>query len=80
VQAATLSLLLCFFNLIPIPPLDGSHILRIATGMTWETYTNFARFGFIIVIIVLQVPFVRIALSNAVYGTLGLLGNIFGVT
>src|SRR5208282_989248 len=37
-QFASLSLLLCFFNLIPIPPLDGSHVLRILTDMSWETY------------------------------------------
>jgi Zn-dependent protease len=79
VQAATLSLLLCFFNLIPIPPLDGSHILRIATGMTWEAYMNFARFGFIAVILVLQIPIVRATLAAAVYGTLGDLENIFGL-
>lgn len=80
VRAATLSLLLCFFNLIPIPPLDGSHILRVATGMSWETYANFARFGFIIVIIVIQIPIVREALWFAVSGTLVLLGTIFGVS
>jgi Zn-dependent protease len=79
VQAATLSLLLCFFNLIPIPPLDGSHLLRIATGMTWEAYMNFARFGFIIVIFVLQIPLVRTTLASAVFGTLGLLENIFSL-
>jgi len=79
VQAAQLSLLLCFFNLIPIPPLDGSHLLRVASGMTWEAYHNFARFGFVIVILVLQIPLVRMVLNSAVFGTLGLLGNVFGV-
>jgi Zn-dependent protease len=79
VRAATLSLLLCFFNLIPIPPLDGSHILRVVTGMSWETYANFARFGFLIIIIVIQIPFVREALSFAVNGTLVSLGIIFGL-
>jgi Zn-dependent protease len=79
VQAAQLSLLLCFFNLIPIPPLDGSHLLRVASGMTWEAYNNFARFGFILVILVLQIPVVRLVLNSAVFGTLGLLGNLFGV-
>ncbi|HVU07326.1 MAG TPA: site-2 protease family protein [Verrucomicrobiae bacterium] len=80
VDAATLSLLLCFFNLIPIPPLDGSHILRIAIGMSWEAYANFARFGFIIIIVVLQIPFVREALSFVVGVTLGLLGAVFGLS
>jgi Zn-dependent protease len=78
IRAAQLSLLLCFFNLIPVPPLDGSHILRVATGMSWEAYANFARFGFIIVIVLLQVPFVREGLSFVVNGTLLLLAKIFG--
>jgi Zn-dependent protease len=78
VRAAQLSLLLCFFNLIPVPPLDGSHILRVATGMSWEAYANFARFGFIIVIVLLQVPLVRNTLVSAVEGTLLLLAKIFG--
>ena len=78
-QAAQLSLLLCFFNLIPIPPLDGSHLLRIATGMTWETYMNFARYGFIAVIIVLQIPPVRMVLSDAVVGSTELLVRLFGI-
>jgi Zn-dependent protease len=79
VQMAALSLLLCFFNLIPIPPLDGSHVLRNLTGMSWEAYANFARFGFIAVIIVIQIPQVRQALNLAVGGTLILLGTIFGI-
>jgi Zn-dependent protease len=79
-QMASLSLLLCFFNLIPIPPLDGSHVLRNLTGMSWETYANFARYGFIAVIIVIQIPQVRQALWFAVNGTLILLGTIFGIS
>jgi Zn-dependent protease len=79
VQMAALSLLLCFFNLIPIPPLDGSHVLRNLTNMSWEAYANFARFGFIAVIIALQFPPVRQALSFAVGGSLVLLAWIFGV-
>lgn len=79
VQMAALSLLLCFFNLIPIPPLDGSHVLRNLTGMSWEMYANFARFGFIAVIIVLQIPLVRQLLSSAVDGTLLSLAKIFGL-
>ena len=79
VQAAQLSLYLCFFNLIPIPPLDGSHLMRVATGMTWETYMNLARYGFIFVILVLQIHFVQFALINVVYGMMGLLANLFGL-
>ncbi len=80
VQMAALSLLLCFFNLIPIPPLDGSHVLRNLTGMSWDTYAQFARFGFIAVIIVIQIPPVRHTLSFAVNGTLLLLATVFGLS
>ena len=30
-----LNLLLCFFNLIPIPPLDGSHIFYYLLPPAW---------------------------------------------
>jgi Zn-dependent protease len=33
-----LTLFLCFFNLLPIPPLDGGHILRNLIGMSDELY------------------------------------------
>jgi Zn-dependent protease len=75
---ASLSLLLCFFNLIPIPPLDGSHVLRNMTGMSYETYYQFARFGFIAVILVLQVPQVRDMLNTVTFGTLTGLAFCFG--
>lgn len=79
VQAASLSLLLCFFNLIPVPPLDGSQILRVATNMSHEAFANFARFGFIIVIVLLQVPFVRQALATVTHGTLMFFLRLFGL-
>ncbi|MEI9961927.1 MAG: site-2 protease family protein [Limisphaerales bacterium] len=78
IQMAALSLLLCFFNLIPIPPLDGSHVLRNLIGMSYETYWHLSRFGFIAVIVVLQIPFVRAALGAATYGTLSLIAYCFG--
>jgi Zn-dependent protease len=78
IQTALLSLLLCFFNLIPVPPLDGSHVLRNFIGMSWETYMNVCRFGFIAVIIVLNIPGVRTVLSVVTNGTLNLLLDWFG--
>ena len=50
----TINLILAFFNLIPIPPLDGS---RILTGLLPEEYayklSRIEPFGFIILIILL---------------------------
>ena len=79
-QMAYLSLLLCFFNLIPIPPLDGSHVLRNLIGMSHETYYSIARFGFIIVIVLLQIPFVRWLLGTVTAGSGAIIAGWFGVT
>lgn len=78
-QAAWLSLILCYFNLIPIPPLDGSQVMRVVTGMSHETFANLARFGFIAIILVLQIPFVKQTLAALTFGTLDIFVRIFGV-
>jgi Zn-dependent protease len=78
IRFAGISLLLCFFNLIPIPPLDGSHVLRNLVGMSYETYWQLSRYGFIAVILVLQIPQVRELLGIATYGTLAVLAFCFG--
>ncbi len=41
---------LMLFNLLPIPPLDGSKFLMYWFGMSAETYNQFARFGMFILI------------------------------
>ena len=76
-QMAELSLVLCFFNLIPVPPLDGSHVMRNFIGMSWETYWNLCRYGFIFVIVVINIPGVRYALAYVVGTTLEFLFMCF---
>ena len=63
-NTSRLSLLLCFFNLLPIPPLDGSHVARALIGMSYETYHEIARYGMFILILVLQVPLVQQTLDT----------------
>lgn len=60
-----ISMFLFFFNLIPIPPLDGSRVMRHVVGMGEEAYANLTRYGFFILIIAIQIPAVRHALSVA---------------
>jgi len=79
VNMAYLSLTLCFFNLIPIPPLDGSHVLRVLSGMSYETYWKYARFGFIVVILVLQIPGVRETLKKVTHSSLAIIAGWFAV-
>lgn len=78
-EMALLSLVLCFFNLIPVPPLDGSHVLKHVTGMSEETYFRFAQYGFLIVIVLLQFPLVRTLLYGTVGLTMAIFAKLFGV-
>ncbi|MCG6928986.1 MAG: site-2 protease family protein [Desulfofustis sp.] len=52
VASVWINLVLCIFNFLPIPPLDGS---RILTGLLPEslarTYSSFERYGFIVILI-----------------------------
>ena len=48
--AIFINLILAFFNLIPIPPLDGSHVLAHALpGPLADQYRELGRFGLLIV-------------------------------
>jgi Zn-dependent protease len=78
-QMAHLSLLLCFFNLLPIPPLDGSRILRVIIGMSYETYFQLARYGFLILILVWQVPPVRQAIAGVTVASETAIAGWFGL-
>jgi Zn-dependent protease len=76
---AQISLMLCFFNLLPIPPLDGSQVVRALSGMSYETYAKLARWGFLIVIVVLQIPGVRAVLRAVTLGSLRAIAGWFNV-
>jgi Zn-dependent protease len=62
-RIAVLSLFLCFFNLLPIPPLDGSHVLRWLTGTSEEVHAFFSQWGFFLIIIMVQLRPVQKALA-----------------
>lgn len=78
-NTARISLLLCFFNMLPIPPLDGSQIMRVLMGMSHEVYFRLSQYGFIILIIVLQIPVVRKLLSSVARSSLLIIAGWFGV-
>jgi Zn-dependent protease len=79
VRMAIISLVLCFFNLLPIPPLDGSHVLKNAVGMRDETYLRLCQFGFLAVIVSIQIPFVRGFIQTATWFTVGTLARVVGL-
>jgi len=58
-----LSLYLALFNMIPIPPLDGSKLL-LAARVPVQVYTAVARYGFLVLILLMARTDVGITLSN----------------
>jgi Zn-dependent protease len=47
-----LNLLLAFFNLIPVPPLDGSHVLyHVLPGRWAARYRTLGRYGFLVLLL-----------------------------
>ena len=78
-RMARLSLILFFFNLLPIPPLDGSQIVRVITGMSYALYEQFARYGFLVLILVLQIPALRDGLDSATLRSRLIMAGWFGL-
>ncbi|MGF1572958.1 MAG: site-2 protease family protein [Sumerlaeia bacterium] len=58
-QVIFLNALLILFNLLPIPPLDGSHIFYHffirGRGQYYQAWDNYTRFGLIVLLIAIQV-------------------------
>ncbi len=50
VNAARMSLYLAIFNMLPVPPLDGSKLL-LAAKVPVSVYTELGRFGFLLILI-----------------------------
>ena len=75
---ARLSLFLCFFNLLPVPPLDGGHILRNVVGMSDEAYHRMSQYSFIFLLLIMQSPVVGVAISTFTNTALSLLAYPFG--
>ena len=58
---------LMMFNLLPVPPLDGSKFLMYWFGMSERTYVSFARFGWVALMAMFYIPFTR----DLIWGIIG---------
>lgn len=55
IYGVLINLGLIAFNLIPIPPLDGSHVMKYLLPPAWALrYQEMARYGFLILIVLLS--------------------------
>ncbi len=56
IQGVWFNLLLAFFNLLPIPPLDGSHVVKHLLPARWALrYQEFGRYGLLVLFLFLSV-------------------------
>jgi Zn-dependent protease len=55
------------FNLIPIPPLDGSLIMRHVVGMSEETFAYLSRFSGIVLLIAINIQVFQQTIGAMVY-------------
>jgi Zn-dependent protease len=63
-----LNVMLAVFNMLPIPPLDGSHLLKHATGMSDSVYYFLSRWGWLVLLIAINIPAVSNLFGNLLEG------------
>ena len=74
-----LNCVLFVFNLMPVPPLDGSHILKNAINMKAETYYNLSKYGFIILLVLINIPPFQIFMSTLIHYSSNVFFTIFSL-
>lgn len=75
-RAAQLSVYLALFNLIPVPPLDGSKLL-IAARVPMVIYEELARFGFLLLLVAMSVTNLGGYLSHFTFRITRAIFNLF---
>ena len=75
-----INIALAWFNLIPVPPLDGSHILGgLLPEKLANSYASIGRYGMIVIILLLATGMVGRLLMPLVFTTRSILYSIVGL-
>ena len=76
-QIVLMNISLMIFNLIPIPPLDGSKVLfSFLPAKAYNFILKYERYGFLILFVVIMVGILDIPISMAMSWVLGVLFNM----
>ena len=79
VDTASLSVGLGLFNLVPIPPLDGSKVLAVLLpDRAYNWLMRYERFGMLVLLVVISVGIGSNALDSAIRWTFTLLCRLVG--
>ena len=78
-QIVSLNAVLFLFNLLPVPPLDGSHILKNMVNMKDETFLKFSKYGFFILIILINIPNFQKWMGSGIEGLNSIFLGIFSL-
>ena len=69
-DSSWINVMLGVFNLLPIPPLDGSHLIAVFIPERFKpAYYRFAQYSFVLLIILLNIPTFNRALFSAIKST-----------
>lgn len=78
-DTASLSVGLGIFNLVPIPPLDGSKVLAVLLpDRAYDWLMHYERFGMLVLVMVISVGIGSNALDNAIRWTFTMLCRLVG--
>ena len=72
-------MVLFFFNLLPIPPLDGSQIMQVLVGMSYGAMRSNRPVGFLIIILVINFTPVPKLLGFLIGTSMTIMGGWFGM-
>lgn len=76
VHGVWLSLYLAIFNMLPVPPLDGSKLL-LAARIPPAIYLEISRFGFVLLLVLMQATSLLLWMQEwSTRGTLAILGVV----
>ncbi len=81
VRASLLSIGLCVFNLIPIPPLDGSKVLfSVLPDRPYQLLMQYERYGMIVLLVLVMTGAGGGYLSRLIYGVFSLFCRMVGLS
>lgn len=70
IEGMEVNVALGLFNLLPIPPLDGAHLLKVLTRMKEETFLAFSQVGVFVLLLLINLPAFMALFDKLYYVTL----------